>query len=865
MNQKIKEALQGQGGNHILPFFWLHEGHTDTIPERVQIVYDSGCRSFCVESRPYEGFGGDAWWADMAIILQEAKKRDMQVWILDDKKFPTGFANGMIQNKYPELRRWYLREYHMDTIGPAKDSSVLIPNPHETLLGICAYRRTGEGEGITGDPIVLTAREGSRFLHWDVPEGCWRVFFLFKARPFGIGLNEWYIDMMNPESVRVQLEAVYEPHYAHFKEYFGTTIAGFFSDEPSLDCPHWGPWGKDETWYHRTIGQPGVALPWSDDMTNWLLRTGVESPLAALPALWYPHECAPQIRLAFMDTVTKKWQANFSHQLGDWCRAHGVRYIGHIIEDMNAHARLGCSGGHYFRALDGQDMSGIDIVLHEIVPGMADYQTAASIINGVVDPVFFHNVLAHLAASQSRITPHMEGRAMCEVFGAFGWAEGTPFMKWLIDFLLVRGVNHFVPHAFTDFFPDHDCPPHFHAEGNDPQFEGFTALMHYVNRASHILTGANRQAAGAVLYHGELEWMSGTARMLTEVPAKALYDAQIDYDIVPIDALETAEVREGKLYINGHAHNFLAIPGAAHLPAHLLCLAEAFDAQGLPVFWIDCADAPMPANQALPGRRLMLDALAQTVLENGLAHNYQAATSALRIGHFRQGTSDVFMISNESTIDDACMTLQLPLQGAFLRSDLLNENTFADETSDGTISVCLTPYQSELLIFDETGGGTFAQYPRPFAEAAAETLTPVWGIALQETGVSPDFTPYMETDRLFDITGANGEEDFSGMIRYKAAVPMQKTDAMLLDLGEVGHTARLRLNGQDMGIRICKPYRWDITAAVKDGENEVEILVANTLVQRMKDYFSWFLQIPPSGLLGPVRLLRGHYDERGER
>ena len=50
-------------------------------------------------------------------------------------------------------------------------------------------------------------------------------------------------------------------------------------------------------------------------------------------------------------------------------------------------------------------------------------------------------------------------------------------MKWISDFLLVRGINHFVPHAFSPDYPDPDCPPHFGAEGHDPQFDGFTHLM----------------------------------------------------------------------------------------------------------------------------------------------------------------------------------------------------------------------------------------------------------------------------------------------------------------------------------------------------------------------------------------------------
>ena len=38
--------------------------------------------------------------------------------------------------------------------------------------------------------------------------------------------------MIDPESVDVLIEAVYEPHYQRYKEHFGKTFAGFFSDEP---------------------------------------------------------------------------------------------------------------------------------------------------------------------------------------------------------------------------------------------------------------------------------------------------------------------------------------------------------------------------------------------------------------------------------------------------------------------------------------------------------------------------------------------------------------------------------------------------------------------------------------------------------
>ena len=99
---------------------------------------------------------------------------------------------------------------------------------------------------------------------------------------------------------------------------------------------------------------------------------------------------------------------------------------------------------------------------------------------------------------------------MCEVFGAYGWAEGGPVMKWLLDYLLVRGVNHFVPHAFSPAFPDPDCPPHFGAAGKDPQYEAFSKLMTYGNRAAHLLTGGVRAMAAVADMIGPAENRPGT-------------------------------------------------------------------------------------------------------------------------------------------------------------------------------------------------------------------------------------------------------------------------------------------------------------------------------------------------------------------
>ena len=158
MDKRLYDVLNDREGNHMLPFLWMHEGRHDNLPGLVQQIYDSGARAFCVESRPHEQFCRQEWWDDMDVILAEARKRDMKVWILDDRHFPTGFANGLISEKYPHLRKWQLIEEHTDMVGPAPQSAMLLgENEEDHLIGVYAYHRSEAAETLDAEPIDLTA------------------------------------------------------------------------------------------------------------------------------------------------------------------------------------------------------------------------------------------------------------------------------------------------------------------------------------------------------------------------------------------------------------------------------------------------------------------------------------------------------------------------------------------------------------------------------------------------------------------------------------------------------------------------------------------------------------------------------------
>ena len=99
MDNKIKECLLNQHGSYILPFLWLHGEPQARVREEMIAIKNSGIREVCAESRPYEKFCQDEWWQDFGFILKTARELDMGVWLLDDRAFPTGYANGYLEKE----------------------------------------------------------------------------------------------------------------------------------------------------------------------------------------------------------------------------------------------------------------------------------------------------------------------------------------------------------------------------------------------------------------------------------------------------------------------------------------------------------------------------------------------------------------------------------------------------------------------------------------------------------------------------------------------------------------------------------------------------------------------------------------------
>ena len=121
--------------NHIFPFLWMRGEPEEIIRREIRAIAECGIRAFCVEARPHEDFCGPLWWRDMDIVIDEAKKQDMKIWILDDKHFPTGYAAGLIETKYPERKKWYLADTTADIFGSSHERTLHVSRMLRPVIG----------------------------------------------------------------------------------------------------------------------------------------------------------------------------------------------------------------------------------------------------------------------------------------------------------------------------------------------------------------------------------------------------------------------------------------------------------------------------------------------------------------------------------------------------------------------------------------------------------------------------------------------------------------------------------------------------------------------------------------------------------
>jgi hypothetical protein len=110
-----------------------------------------------------------------------------------------------------------------------------------------------------------------------------------------------------------------------------------------------------------------------------------------------------------------------------------------------------------------------------------------------------------------------------------------------------------------------------------------------------------------------------------------------------------------------------------------------------------------------------------------------------------------------------------------------------------------------------------------------------WKVEFTEGG--PALPDPWETDKLISWTESGGDavKDFSGTAKYtiKFIRPSGKADAWSLNLGRVCESARVILNGKEIGVLIGPDYKITIDKKQLKKQNTLEIRVSNLMANRI--------------------------------
>jgi hypothetical protein len=245
--------------------------------------------------------------------------------------------------------------------------------------------------------------------------------------------------------------------------------------------------------------------------------------------------------------------------------------------------------------------------------------------------------------------------------------------------------------------------------------------------------------------------------------------------------------------------------------------------------------------------------------------------------HRRLANTDIYYIDNRNDRAEA-VTASFRITGR--APELWHADTGRIEpasytTTNGRTSVPLTldPSGTVFVVFRKPATAPARTLP-PKQEATLAPIEGQWKIAFEPNRGAPATITLDKLASLSENTDA-GVKYFSGHATYTKTIDaptawFKPGAALSLDLGDVANLAEVKVNGKPLGITWKKPFRVDLTGALKPGSNTIEITVANLWVNRLigdaqpdattkytfttRNPYKANSKLQPSGLIGPVEI-----------
>ena len=259
---------------------------------------------------------GKEWFRLFGACVEYCEKIGLEVWIYDEYGWPSGFGGGKVYKHNDEFKERYLTgEYAFyDELTAEKKSKL--------------YKAYDFKNG-----MFVETEDFSNGGH----------YFVF------INTNDYYIDVSNKDAIKYFIEVTHEEYKSRFKNYFGKTIKGVFTDEPHLS-PCGMPYGK----YIKERFEKDTDYKFDD----------------AVPYILFEKGDCEKYKNSFWKIVNALFAENYVIQYNEWCKKNNLIMTGHFACEEGLVDQIPvCGGVMPFYAETA--MPGIDSLGNRFIPAVA--------------------------------------------------------------------------------------------------------------------------------------------------------------------------------------------------------------------------------------------------------------------------------------------------------------------------------------------------------------------------------------------------------------------------------------------------------------------------------------------------------------
>ena len=478
------------------------------------------------------------WFETVRLAVEHARHRGMRVYLVDEGKYPSGFAGGKFSAERPDLCMQGLGVVERIVIAPGE---TLVRQVPPEVIGAIAVDLT--------DQTSRSLDTGSGELRWTAPAGEWEVWLVdhgFRtsvtravSNPTrGKDADNALCDYLNPEATRQFIAFTHEQYERALGPEFGHTVLGFRGDEP--DFAH---------------------MPWTPSLTDEFQRRKGYDVRPYLASFFAPTlaDKVQRVKADYWDVWSDLFGEHFFRVQAEWCAEHNIAYLVHLNHEDEM-LKLVRSEGDFFKAMRHVQMPGVDAIWNQIWPGkVADFPKLAS------------------------STAHLFGhpRAFSESFAAYHTPPTVEQAKWVIDHQFVRGINML---EIMFYLSSATAPERCGWLETDE----FPTLAATVNRAAYLLSLGRPAAQIALYFPTSSIWLGDEAanESIWKV-AQTLLEQQRDFDFVDEQALSSLLRLEGNALVNLSGQRYRAViipPVSAILKATVGRLRAFAESGGCVIF-----------------------------------------------------------------------------------------------------------------------------------------------------------------------------------------------------------------------------------------------------------------------------------------